>query len=137
VFIYRNNTGALLVQYLLTRRLVLEEVLNQPLGCPGEDPILHRMIEFGIKHYRDIFFVNFKAAKKTDGKYFKVDPRHEANKDFLSMCLFVTEPNLISADLQLKVIPVILGRWIPLLTTAGGGETSISGRISTERVTPP
>lgn len=84
VIISRNNVGVILVQYLLSRRLVLEEIMKQPLGCPGEDPILECLIEFGIRHHRDWFSLNFKSAKKEAGQFLKIDPRPVEILCFLS-----------------------------------------------------
>jgi hypothetical protein len=74
----KDMAGVRLVQYLLYRRLVLKELLN--LRFDNNDPLVHSLIEFGIRESRDWMFEAFHNAKKKGASYLRLDPTHEGNK---------------------------------------------------------
>ena len=59
----RNNAGVRLVQYLLCRRLVLEELMK--LRFENDEPVFLSLIEFGIRDSRDWLFETYENAKNT------------------------------------------------------------------------
>lgn len=63
----RNNAGVRLVQYLLCRRLVLEELMK--LRFENDEPVVHSLIEFGIRDSRDWLFETYENAKIQGAKY--------------------------------------------------------------------
>jgi hypothetical protein len=58
----RNMTGVRLVQYLIYRCVVLEELMK--LRFENNDPVIHSLIEFGIRESRDWMFESFEDVKK-------------------------------------------------------------------------
>jgi hypothetical protein len=69
----KNMAGLRLVQYLLCRRVVLEELMNLRFDSHAE-PVIHSLIEFGIRESRDWLFENFENAKLQGQKYLYMDP---------------------------------------------------------------
>jgi len=78
LFNLRNMTGVRLVQYLLYRRLVLEELMK--LRFENHEPVVHSLIEFGIRESRDWLFETFENAKKQGAIYLHLDPTDTRNK---------------------------------------------------------
>jgi hypothetical protein len=74
----RNMAGVRLVQYLLYRRLVLEEVMN--LKFENDDPVIHSLIEFGIRESRDWMFESFEDVEKKGASYLRLDPTDPKNE---------------------------------------------------------
>lgn len=74
----RNMAGVRLVQYLLCRRLVLEELMK--LRFEDHEPVVHSLIEFGIRESRDWLFETYSNAKKEGGNYLRLDPTSPLNK---------------------------------------------------------
>lgn len=74
----RNMAGVRLVQYLLCRRVVLEELTKLRFG--NDEPIVHSLIEFGIRESRDWLFETFDNAKKDRAIYLHLDPTVPQNK---------------------------------------------------------
>jgi hypothetical protein len=74
----KNMAGVRLVQYLLYRRLVLEELMK--LRFKDHNPVVHSLIEFGIRESRDWMFETFENAKKEGWKYLHLDPTVPENK---------------------------------------------------------
>jgi hypothetical protein len=74
----RNMAGVRLVQYLLYRRVVLEELLE--LQFKNNNPIIHSLIEFGIRESRDWMFETFENVKKTGATYLGLDPTDPKNQ---------------------------------------------------------
>ena len=75
----KKNAGVRLVQYLLCRRLVLEELMQLRFDSKRE-PVVHSLIEFGIRDSRDWLFETFENAKKQGGSYLYLDPTNTKNK---------------------------------------------------------
>jgi hypothetical protein len=75
----KNMTGVRLVQYLLYRRLVLEELMK--LQFEKHEPVVHSLIEFGIREFRDWLFESFQSAKKEDPIYLCLDPTNPKNNN--------------------------------------------------------
>ena len=83
----RDNTGVKLVQYVLFRRFVLEELVD--LRFDGDDyPAVMSLVEFGIRHFRDWLDVDFATARSQGEKYLAYDPTVPTNRKFLSACRF-------------------------------------------------
>lgn len=74
----KNTAGVKLIQYLLYRRHVLEELKELQFEDPN--PVVHSLIEFGIRESRDWMFETYKNAKKQGGKYLRLDPTSPKNK---------------------------------------------------------
>ena len=74
----KNMAGVRLVQYLLYRRVVLEELMN--LQFENHEPVVHSLIEFGIRESRDWLFESIENAKKQGSRYLRLDPTHPINK---------------------------------------------------------
>jgi len=77
--ILKKNAGVRFVDYLLCRRLVLEELMQLRFDSKRE-PVVHTLIEFGIRDSRDWLFETFENAKKQEGKYLYLDPTEAKNK---------------------------------------------------------
>ena len=73
----KNVAGVKLVQYLLCRRMVLEELMDLRFDS---EPVVHSLIEFGIRESRDWLFETFEHAKKQGPKYLYLDPTLPNNK---------------------------------------------------------
>lgn len=80
----KNMAGVRLVQYLLYRRLVLEELMG--LRFENHEPVVHTLIEFGIRESRDWMFETFENAKKEGAKYLRLDPTVQKNEGEFSEC---------------------------------------------------
>lgn len=77
----RNMAGVRLIQYLLYRRLVLDELMK--LRFENDDPVIHSLIEFGIRESRDWLFETFEDAKRQGAMYLRLDPTEPKNdKEF-------------------------------------------------------
>jgi hypothetical protein len=74
----KNVAGVRFVQYLLCRRLVLEELKDLQFGDPNS--VVPCLIEFGIRDSRDWMFETFENAKIQGRKYLRLDPTAEINK---------------------------------------------------------
>jgi hypothetical protein len=74
----KNTAGVRLVQFLFYRRLVLEELMKLTFETP--DPVVHSLIEFGIRESRDWMSETFENAKIQGGKYLRLDPTASKNK---------------------------------------------------------
>jgi hypothetical protein len=81
----KKMAGVRLVQYLLYRRLVLEELMK--LRFEKYEPVVHSLIEFGIRESRDWLFETFENAKKEGAKYFYLDPTVPKNEKEFGACL--------------------------------------------------
>lgn len=75
----RNMAGVRLAQYLLCRRLVLEELMNLRFDFNTE-PEVPLLIEFGIRESRDWLFETYENAKKQGQKYLYLDPTLSKNE---------------------------------------------------------
>jgi hypothetical protein len=75
----KNIAGVRLVQYLLYRRLVLEELMKLKFDS-DPPPEVHSLIEFGIRESRDWLFETFEKAKKEGEKYLYLDPTVQKSK---------------------------------------------------------
>jgi hypothetical protein len=76
----KNNAGVKLVQYLLIRRLVLEELMELRFDNNRDGPVIQTLIEFGIRESRDWLFESFEEAKKQEASYLGLDPTAPNNK---------------------------------------------------------
>ena len=74
----KNMAGVRLIQYLLYRRRVLEELME--LRFENSKPVVHSLIEFGIRESRDWLFETFENAKKQGAEYLHLDPTVQKNK---------------------------------------------------------
>ena len=74
----RNMAGLRLTQYLLYRRLVLEELMK--LRFENSEPAIHSLIEFGIRESRDWLFETFENGRKEGAIYLTPDPTHSRNE---------------------------------------------------------
>ena len=74
----KKTAGVRFVQYLFYRRLVLVELKNLTLVDP--QPVVHSLIEFGIRESRDWMSQTFEDAKKEGKLYFRLDPTAPVNK---------------------------------------------------------
>jgi hypothetical protein len=74
----KKMAGVRLVQYLIYRRLVLEELMKIRFENP--EPVLHSLIEFGIRESRDWLFETFESAKKEGARYLHLDPTDPKNE---------------------------------------------------------
>lgn len=79
----RNMAGVRLVQYLLCRRLVLKELMGLRFDNPN--PVVHSLIEFGIRESRDWLFETYEHAKVEGPKYLRLDPTSKKNKKVFGM----------------------------------------------------
>lgn len=75
----RNMAGLRLVQYLLYRRLVVEELIT--LRFVNDAPVIRSLTEFGIRESRDWLFESFEYAKKQGAIYLRLDPTDPSNKN--------------------------------------------------------
>jgi hypothetical protein len=75
----KNMAGTRLVQYLLCRRVVLEELMKLKFDS-DPPPEVHSLIEFGIRDSRDWLFESFENAKEQGQKYLYLDPTLQKNK---------------------------------------------------------
>jgi hypothetical protein len=80
----RDMAGVRLVQYLLYRRVVLEELIN--LRFDNTEPVVHSLIEFGIRESRDWLFDSFADARKQGPKYLRLDPTAPENRTEFGEC---------------------------------------------------
>jgi len=80
----RNMTGVRMVQYLLYRRMVLEELMK--LRFENHEPLVHSLIEFSIRESRDWMFESFENAKKEGAPYLRLDPTLGKNKKEFGAC---------------------------------------------------
>jgi hypothetical protein len=77
----KKNAGVLLAQYLLCRRLVLEEL--RELRFDNDNVVIQSLVEFGIRESRNWLFENFEHAKKEGARYLSLDPTAATNtKEF-------------------------------------------------------
>jgi hypothetical protein len=74
----RNTAGLRLIQYLLYRRLVLEELMK--LRFKNPNPVVLSLIEFGIRESRDWMFETFENAKIQGARYLRLDPTDPNNE---------------------------------------------------------
>ncbi|KAF8235449.1 hypothetical protein L208DRAFT_1257083 [Tricholoma matsutake] len=78
----RNNASVRFAQYLVCRRLVLEEFLKIQFDNNLE-PVIQSLIEFGIRNSRDWLFDTFDDAKEAGAGYLRLDPTNSKNlKEF-------------------------------------------------------
>jgi hypothetical protein len=78
----KNIAGVRLVQFLLYRRLVLEELMKLKFDS-DPPPEVHSLIEFGIRDSRDWLFETFEKAKEEGEKYLYLDPTvQKSNREF-------------------------------------------------------
>ena len=76
----KRVAGVRLVQYLLCRRLVLEELMEIRFDS-NPNPVIHSLIEFGIRDSRDWLFEPFENINlKKEGKYLSMDPTSHKNQ---------------------------------------------------------
>jgi hypothetical protein len=80
----RNMSGVRMVQYLLYRRVVLEELMS--LRFENHEPVVHSLIEFSIRDSRDWMFETFENAKKEGAAYLRLDPTLRQNKKEFGEC---------------------------------------------------
>jgi hypothetical protein len=76
----KHNAGVRLVQYLLCRRMVLEELMKLRFGNDNNEPVIQTLVEFGIRESRDWMFESFEYAKKQGASYLGLDPTNPKNK---------------------------------------------------------
>ena len=74
----KRLAGVRFVQYLFYRRLILADLKKLTF----EDPqlVVHSLIEFGIREFRDWMSETFENAKKEGGIYLRLDPTAPKNK---------------------------------------------------------
>ena len=70
--------GVRMVQYLLYRRMVVEELMK--LRFNNDEAVVHSLIEFGIRESRDWMFETFENAKKEGAIYLRLDPTALENR---------------------------------------------------------
>jgi hypothetical protein len=82
----RNMAGVKMVQYLLYRRLVVQELMAINFD-DHHVPVVHSLIEFGIRDSRDWMFETFEDCQKDDGaRYLRLDPTAPQNKKEFGEC---------------------------------------------------
>jgi hypothetical protein len=80
----RNTAGVRMVQYLMYRRVVLEELFK--LRFDNDEPVIHSLVEFGIRESRDWLFETFETAKQQGAIYLRLDPSAATNKTQFGEC---------------------------------------------------
>jgi hypothetical protein len=79
-----NMAGVRFVQHLVYQHAVLEELMK--LRFDNHEPVVHSLIEFGIRDSRDWMFESFEHAKKEGARYLRLDPTVGENKQEFGGC---------------------------------------------------
>jgi hypothetical protein len=74
----RQNAGARVTQYMVVRRMVIEELVEIGFDNPAR---VHKLDEFMIRYDRDWLFEEFEDVSREGALYLRADPLGKENKD--------------------------------------------------------